>query len=139
MLKSEVANRLETYLNELESQHVILAVCAGKASSATRTPEKSALCGRWTTRYGTDRYQYTGLRRLYADTGACTDYKTREAVALQVETHVFELLRARYKKKEDADKVAFSTEEGRKNMGATHGPPWAVFVYLAFKVMPCEQ
>jgi hypothetical protein len=133
MLKTEIANRLETYLNALETSQVILAVCAGKASAATRRPEKKALCGRWTTRYATDRYQYTGMRRLYADTSACTDYKTREAVALQVEAHVFDLLRARYKS------VAFSDEVGRQATGATAGPQWAVFVYLAYKVMPCEQ
>jgi hypothetical protein len=128
--KRAMAHGLATYLTALAAGgQTIVAISTGKASARTRHAERTAYGVRWCGRYGKPKHGFTGMRRLYADESAGANYKEREEFALQMEEHVFQLLRQRF----DGSMVKFSPESGRRNTGTTFGPGWCVFVYLAVK------
>ncbi len=127
LLKTALAHKMDAYLPRVSAGSVT-EVAVGKASAATRNAERSALGRRWRGRYA--KHGYTRMCRLYADPSDSvggSDYREREARALVLEQHVHELLRAA------GYKVGFSAEPGRVNTGASAGPQWGVFLYLAIK------
>ena len=134
LMKRDLASCIEMLLNNLGGVDAIDRVCAGKASSASKTAEKSALCKRWRARYGQPEHAYTHMRRLYADKTSGTDYKAREALALEVEKHAFDVLRRLLGPERAATLIEFSDEAGRQNTGKSTGPQWKVFVYLALRI-----
>jgi hypothetical protein len=131
-MKRDIAMRITRIIEKLGGVDQIQAMCAGKVSSATKKAEKSGFCNRWRDRYGTPEYAYTGMRRLYVDESASDHYKAREALALEVEQHAFEVIRRLFGHRADGV-VYFSNEAGRQSTGKTFGPQWKVAVYLAFK------
>lgn len=126
-IKRHLKQDVTSIVKEFGAQ--LVAITPGKASSETRTPASSALKQRWTSRYGTNKHSYSGMRLLYTDTGSPnTSWKEREEIALTLEEYCFEVLR-------EMDCVPiFSSESGRRKVKAP-GPTWAVSVYIAFKVM----
>lgn len=128
-----LAKRIESIVQDMGGVDALAGICAGKASSETRTPEKSAYMSRWATRYGRKSTGYTHMRRLFADTTGNPDYAARETTALAIEEHAFSVLRhmlgATHK-----DKLGFSNEPGRAiQKDKSRKPEWGIFVYLAIK------
>ena len=131
-LKISIHNNIKTIIDSLGGKDAIQNICPGKVSSATKVAEESGICKRWRDRYGKPEYDYTLMRRLYVDKSGSSEYKKREALALAVEKHAFEILRNLLGHSNDA--ISFSDEPGRQSTGKTTGPQWRVMVYLAIKL-----
>jgi hypothetical protein len=134
LLKLDLAKRIEAVVAAAGGPEALVKICAGKVSAASKHAEQSGLCKRWRERYGKPEYGYTAMRRLYADATSSTDYKARDAVALEVEKHAFDVLRRLLGAQRAAECIEFSDEAGRQGKGATFGPQWRVFVYLALRI-----
>lgn len=131
-LKDQIRSKVTEYLRPFDKQS-LQGVCAGKVSSQTRTAEESAYKKRWRDRYGKAEFEYTYMRRVYKDNTTSHDYKAREAVALEVEQFVFNVLRT-YHRKPLEHLVGFSEETGRTlKSNVDRKPEWGMFVYLVIK------
>lgn len=139
-IKQDLTKKVDAYLKDLDTTKIV-SICAGKASSAFSQAERSAYQSRWRCRYGKPEYGYTHMRRLFADIanpGTIDNklYKQREQFALEMEEHIFQYLISLKKRGtlSSTVEIPFHGDEGKKNTGASFGPQWQVFVYLAIKI-----
>jgi hypothetical protein len=125
-VKAHFEEKLLPVIQELGAP--LKAICAGKATSFTKSAEKSGFAKRWRNRYGLVEFGYTHMLRVYVDNSATPDYKAREQTALAIEEYLFTLLADHF----GTDIVAFSAEPGRQSKKTS--PEWQAMVYIALKL-----